>query len=108
MKKYIVFICIVLFIVACSGNKSSNIDMNNPEAVLKLGKEIYKERCVICHGAKGDMGLNGAFNLQTSALNETERTLIIKKGRGVMPLFGNILDENEIKAVTKYTMTFKK
>lgn len=112
MKKFILFTCIAAFIIACGGEDASagKLTRTAKKTAAKVidGAKIYKLNCVICHGVKGDMGSNGAFNLQTSALNEDARVSVIKKGRGVMNAFEGILKEEEIRAVAQYTMTLTK
>jgi len=109
MRKLIVFLAIAGIVWACGGDKSTENDKaNNTPPVALDGKKIYKQNCVTCHGLYGDMGASGAFNLTTSELGVEERKLVITKGRGAMTPFENLLDEAEIEAVVKYTLTLKK
>lgn len=71
------------------------------------GERIFKTRCVTCHGSKGNMGANGAANLQHSELAVMERVQVITHGRKTMNAFKNILEPAEIKAVAEYTLTLK-
>ena len=66
------------------------------------GKLIYKKNCVLCHGAKGNMGLNGSFDLTTSKLTLEERINVITNGRNTMAPYKKLLEENEIKEVAEY------
>lgn len=114
MKKIFFFLCICAFIIACGGEAEKSTagkvakKAKKAKEVVVDGVKIYKTYCVICHGTKGDMGSNGAFNLQTSELSVDERKLVIKNGRGVMTAFKGILKPEEIEAVAEYTMTLKK
>ncbi|MDX1684840.1 MAG: cytochrome c [Saprospiraceae bacterium] len=63
---------------------------------------IFKQRCALCHGIQGDLGVNGAGDLTTSDLPLSERVKIIYYGKNTMTPFGNILDDNEIVAVAKH------
>ena len=56
------------------------------------------------------MGTNGAANLQEVTSDLDYRINIITNGseNGVMTAFGEILDEDEIKAMAEYTMSFNK
>jgi len=112
MKKILFFAFIAAFIIACGGSESpSKKTSKKPKPVAAKevdGAKVYKTYCVICHGSKGNMGSNGAFNLTTSELSVDERMLVIKKGRGVMTPFEGVLKEDEIKAVAEYTLTLKK
>jgi cytochrome c6 len=72
------------------------------------GKGIYRQRCVICHGADGSLGLNGAGNLTQSILPLNERVTQITKGKNLMPAFEGVLTPEEILAVATFTETLKK
>ena len=92
----ILFIAIVLY--SCDENTNTK----------KLnGIEVYKQKCVLCHGADGRMGLNGAKALPDSKLDEHERINIILNGKNIMPSFRKTLSYEEIKAVAAFTMTLK-
>jgi len=69
---------------------------------------LWKVRCTACHGLYGDMGTNGAANLKEVTSDLDYRINIITNGseNGVMTAFGEILDEDEIKALAEYTMSF--
>lgn len=73
------------------------------------GARIYKTRCVACHGSKGNMGANGAANLQHSEISLNERIATVTHGRADkgMNAFKGILEPAEIKAVAEYTLTLK-
>lgn len=86
-------------------------DPNSPSAVndpADEGRQIFRTHCVLCHGAKGDLQLNGAKVLGESELTLEERILVITNGRNTMTPFSKILSPEEIEAVAKYTFTFKK
>ncbi|MEM0992588.1 MAG: cytochrome c [Bacteroidota bacterium] len=82
----------MLIVLACGG-KEKIVD----------GKTIYKKNCVICHGAKGNMGANGAYNLTISELSLQERVHVITNGRKAMAPYKNILTKEQIAAVAAYT-----
>jgi mono/diheme cytochrome c family protein len=83
---------------------SSSEELAGPE----LGKKTYESYCANCHGDNGALGLSGATDLSTSSLDASARTEAITKGKGVMPPFGNILSEKEIREVSLYIETLKK
>ncbi|MEM8906998.1 MAG: c-type cytochrome, partial [Bacteroidota bacterium] len=70
MKRLILaFICISFFIVACGNAGSGGGETTAPSASdLADGKKIYKKYCVACHGADGQMQLNGAKNFTESTM----------------------------------------
>ncbi len=75
-------------------------------AAADPGQQIFRKHCVLCHGAKGNLKLNGAKDLGESQLSLEERVLIITKGRNVMTPFERVLSAEEIEAVARYTFTF--
>jgi len=120
MQKFSILFVLALIILACGGGEDSASEQPMAKADAKSEKKaaapdinvkkIWKIRCIACHGLYGDMGTNGAANLQESERDLDYRINIIKNGseNGVMTAFGEILDEAEIKAMAEYTMTFKK
>ncbi len=93
--------------------KDPNLTKDATPATASVGPDgarIFKTRCVACHGSKGDMGANGAANLQTSKISLEERIATVTHGRldKGMQAFKGILEPDEIKAVAEYTITLKK
>ncbi len=101
---------IVALVWACGGNDASADAAASTVATAdaEMGKKIYKQYCVACHGLYGDMGASGALDLTASVLSQAERITVITKGRGVMTPFEQILKPEEIAAVAAYSMTLKK
>jgi mono/diheme cytochrome c family protein len=73
---------------------------------LALGKTIYTQGCVACHGESGNAGLAGAANLKISTLSHEEIIYVLKNGRNSMPKF-NTLSEVELEATASYIETLK-
>lgn len=102
---------IAALVYACGGS-SDTTDSQSAQSGAKAvaaaakpdGEKIYKQYCVTCHGLYGDMGASGAYNLQESELALEERVAVITNGRKAMTAFEALLEEDEIKAVAKYTM----
>jgi Cytochrome c, mono- and diheme variants len=102
-------------LLACGGEKQNPNFGNQSGAQASAdtgpnGERIYKTRCVACHGAKGDMGANGAANLQQSQISLAERITTVTHGRldKGMTAFKGILSPEEIEAVSQYTLTLQK
>lgn len=115
MKKLLPLLLIALITIACGGGEEVPSEApGDVPAVAEVKeidvKKIWKIRCIACHGLYGDMGTNGAANLQEVTASLEDRIKIITNGseNGVMTAFGEILDEEEIEAMAKYTMTFNK
>lgn len=74
-------------------------------AVGPDGQAIFRQYCVVCHGADGKLALNGAKDLTVSVLTLEERVNIVANGKKLMTPFNEILSPEEIKAVAEYTQT---
>lgn len=66
---------------------------------------VYTQYCVLCHGADGRRGLNGAGDLTASTLPLEQRIQQITHGKGLMTPYAGILTPEEIEAVARYTLT---
>ncbi len=93
---------IVGLVVACGGSGGSDGGSN------ELGATVFKTYCQLCHGADGKLGLNGAKDFSTSPLTLAERVDVITNGRNTMLAYESTLTKEEIAAVAKYTLSFKK
>lgn len=106
MKKIIVslWILFTLLIWNCSGSPSTT----TKQPTVISGYQIFKKNCIICHGADGKMGLNGAKSIPASTLSLEERIIHISNGKGLMQPYKGILTKAEIEAVAKYTLQLGK
>ena len=75
--------------------------MENEQA----GKLIYEEKCKICHGADGKLGLSGAKDLTQSTLSRDEKVAIITNGKNAMVGYKEQLTADQIQAVAAYVET---
>jgi len=80
-----------------------------PEAIpsLEAGKALYLTYCTACHGENGDGMLNGSKNLQLTALSNEEISFMILRGKGAMPAFKN-LNENQAASISMYVKSMKR
>jgi len=80
---------------------------------LSIGRKVYQDRCVLCHGAEGKGDGVAAAGLNPKPRNHTDGAYmstrtdedligVIRNGKGGMPAWGSILSEQEIQAVLKY------
>ena len=98
---------LAMFAVACGGGTAAPKDPTAGVDEKPSGGKIFRENCVTCHGADGQLGVNGAANLHLSNLPLEERVKVITNGRNLMTPFKSILNADEIAAVAEYTTTFK-
>ena len=108
--------CFAILITACESaedeiarqaeaarNKHAGATPSTPD-----GMAVFRKNCVVCHGADGKLGSNGAKDLTMSELPIDGRIQIITNGKNLMTPFKAVLTEAEIKAVAAYTLTLKK
>lgn len=82
------------------------------EEGLQVGAEVYKLRCVACHGAKGEGGIGpnlaDAYWIHGDASTQSIAELIDKgiteKG---MPAWGAVISKKELVAVTYFVESLK-
>ncbi|MBK8555751.1 MAG: c-type cytochrome [Lewinellaceae bacterium] len=98
MKKVafpLLLVALFLTIWACNSEpaaSSATADTYEPD-----GSYIYRQNCVVCHGADGKLGLSGAKDLSQSKLTLDDRVLQITNGKNMMTPFKGILKPNEIR-----------
>lgn len=99
-----------LFVLSCGepGKKETKKAIVPKAAKKPEGYATYKQHCVLCHGMKGDLGVNGSGDLTASKLTLEERIEIITNGRNTMMPYKNVLKKEEIASVAKYLETLKK
>jgi len=109
MKKILLIFPLLILLSACGGDAPKTERKTVPQiSDIPPGKLIYKQHCVLCHGTKGDMGLNGSVDLTASKLTTEEATEVITNGRNTMMAYKETLKKNEIADVVKYIKTLRK
>jgi cytochrome c6 len=99
MNKTLILLIFLALLYACAS-------CGTPHAPEKVsGADLFKKHCVLCHGATGTLGLNGARDLSKSKLSREQRIEIVSNGKAAMPVFRQILSQDEIEAVAEYTFT---
>jgi len=125
MRITTVFVCLALLVLACGGGggdegngkpvvkkkdgqAKKEKQVEGPSAaVLEAGATVFKTYCIVCHGADGKMGLNGAKDLTASEYGRDEMITQVTKGKGAMAAYESILKADEIEAVVDYVRTLK-
>lgn len=92
-------------------NMSETIDPANAGGidpiVLKEGQALYEKYCVLCHGADGAAGFQGAKSLAASVLSDDEIKNLVRNGKGVMPPNADMSDD-EVEKVKEYVKYLRK
>jgi cytochrome c6 len=74
----------------------------------EVGKKVFEEKCQLCHGADGKLGLSGAKDLTASVLTHEEKIAIVMNGKNAMMSYKDQLSAEQIDAVVGYIETLPK
>jgi mono/diheme cytochrome c family protein len=80
------------------------------------GAQLYKTKCVACHGAdgKGETAVGKADKIrdlgsaEVQAQSDADLTTIVSTGKGKMPAYGKSLKPEQVKDLVAYIRTLKK
>jgi mono/diheme cytochrome c family protein len=72
------------------------------------GQEIFRQRCMACHGINGNFRNNNAADLQLNKLDSIGIVTTIKNGKGAMPMFAGTLQDSDIAQLEMYVKTLRK
>lgn len=75
------------------------------KSIAISGKEIFEEKCSLCHGGDGKLGMAGAKDLSLTALNHESIVEIITNGKNAMTSYKSTLSAEQIEAVSSYIET---
>jgi mono/diheme cytochrome c family protein len=103
-KKNKVLATFSFFLIVVSfglGHKAKDAKAGAQIAALN-GKEIFEEKCTLCHGGNGKLGVNGAKDLSVTALDHKGITDIISNGKNTMASYKDVLTKEQIEAVASY------
>jgi len=75
--------------------------------VASRGRQIFVKHCAECHGfdARGDEG-SDLYNLHAG--NALIRQVITGGITGVMPAYGKVLNDADVRALTRYLRTLRR
>lgn len=91
----IVLTTVAALLLAC-GN--TNVE----DGAAGTGEQVFRMHCVLCHGASGKLGFNGAKDLTTSTLSRAEMVARVRDGKGTMQAYKHVLSAKEIEAVVDH------
>jgi len=80
------------------------------------GADIYKLKCAMCHGADGTANTPAGKVFKAASfsdpavvkISDANRAVVVKNGKNKMPVFGDKLSADQIKAVLGYIRTLQK
>jgi mono/diheme cytochrome c family protein len=102
-------ICSIVALAAGCAGESPEVPVGSDgraDAVLLQGRDIFSTRCATCHGADGGGGQGPKLNdgrVAESYPDIAAQIAVVTGGLNGMPSFSNLLGEEEIEAVVRYT-----
>ena len=84
------------------------VDLDDPEAVIDFGSQLYAQTCSACHGENGSGGTGPALNslqILTAKTDEQIQQTILNGGHrpnSIMPAFADLLTSIEINALVRF------
>ncbi len=76
------------------------------DPVLVAGRRVYADRCVNCHGVRGQGGRGPSLagdSMAESYPSAADQAEVVADGKSTMPGFSNTLTPAEIEAVVRFT-----
>lgn len=95
------FFIVVAFSLAYKAKSAKS----GEKTVALNGKEIYTEKCALCHGDDGKLGLSGAKDLSATQMPHEGIVEIITNGKNAMTPYKDVLSTEQIEAVASYIET---
>jgi len=104
MKRLIFIIPLLAFgLITCKFNSNEQATHVQPDDSAQVdGKTLYEQKCKVCHGADGKLGLSGASDLSVSVLAHEEVVNVVTNGRNTMVGWKGVLSPTEIEALATY------
>ncbi len=101
-NKVLASLSFFLIIVSFGLAQKAKSEKAGPKTLVISGKEIFEEKCVLCHGNDGKLGLNGAKDLSITPMNHAGIVEMIANGKNGMAAYKEVLSAEQIEAVTLY------
>lgn len=106
-KKNKVLATLSFFLIVVSfglAHKAKDAKAGEKIAALS-GKEIFEQKCTLCHGADGKLGMSGSKDLSVTQLPHAGIVEIITNGKNTMAAYKEALTAEQIEAVASYIET---
>ena len=106
-KKNKVLATLSFFLIVVSfglAHKAKDAKAGKKLATLN-GKEIFTEKCALCHGDNGKLGMSGAKDLSVTQLDHASIVTIVTDGKNTMASYKSSLSAEQIEAVASYVET---
>ena len=95
------FLIIVSFSLAYKAKSAKAGD----KIIALSGKEIFEQKCSLCHGSEDKLKMSGAKDLSVTQLQHSGIVDIITNGKNTMAAYKETLTSEQIEAVASYIET---
>ena len=104
-NKVLATLSFFLIVVSFSLAYKAKADKAGDKITANSGKEVFEQKCSLCHGNDGKLGLSGAKDLSVSQLEHSGIVEIITNGKNTMASYKASLTSEQIEAVASYIET---
>jgi mono/diheme cytochrome c family protein len=104
-NKVLATLSFFLIVVSFSLAFKSKEAVAGDKIVTVNGKEIFNDKCSLCHGTDGKLGMSGAKDLSVTQLPHEGIVEIITNGKNTMASYKEALTAEQIEAVSAYIET---
>lgn len=84
-------IFVLFFGLAACSESSEELTLEDTPKHLS-GEKFYQQRCDVCHGPDGKLGVSDAKDLSKSTITDKQIKNYINKGQGAMPPFEHAIE----------------
>ena len=95
------FLIVVSFSLAYKAKSAKAGD----KIIALSGKEIFEQKCSLCHGSEDKLKMSGAKDLSVTQLQHSGIVDIITNGKNTMAAYKETLTSEQIEAVASYIET---
>jgi uncharacterized membrane protein SirB2 len=95
------FLIVVSFSLAYKAKAAKAGD----KIIALSGKEIFEQKCSLCHGSEDKLKMSGAKDLSVTQLQHSGIVDIITNGKNTMAAYNETLTSEQIEAVASYIET---
>lgn len=92
MDVRIVIILVLFGFYSCSESVEKFEEREKPKHLS--GSKFYEQRCAVCHGEDGKLGVSEAKDLSKSKMSDAQIENIVNKGQGGMPPFAHTIESD--------------
>lgn len=91
-----IFYCSLGFVlISCFSCSDASLEQSSSSTrYMTKGELLFEERCIVCHGSDGKLGVSGAKDLSKSTLSTEELVDVLNNGKNGMPAFSYLFDGN--------------